>query len=135
MSHPITHDWFSLSIRRNRMSFVGANVALGLILALVEFVLVSLNPRQNVGQLIYVIFYVPYIIAFVTLVAQRLRDLNLSGWYASLLWVFPVVVAVGVWMNLFTLALLWLSGYVILIPLYCLRGSKGLNRYGEDCLE
>jgi uncharacterized membrane protein YhaH (DUF805 family) len=134
MSHPITHDWFSLSVRRNRMSFIGANVALGLILALVEFALVSLKARQNTAMLIYVIFYIPYIIAFCTLVAQRFRDLNLSGWYALSLWVFPVVVAVGVWMGLFTLTLLWLSGYVILAPLYCLRGSKGLNRYGDDCL-
>jgi uncharacterized membrane protein YhaH (DUF805 family) len=134
MSHPITHDWFSLSIRRNRKSFIGANISVGLIMALVEWTLLFFEARQSAGELIYVMFNILSLIAVATLVAQRLRDLNVNGWYAFPILALPLVVGLGVGVKLFPEALISFLPLLMVTPLYCFRGTKGPNRYGKDCL-
>ena len=79
---------------------------------------------ENGKQLGALIFGIPAAISGYMLTAQRLRDLNLSGWLA-LLWI-PLNVlegSLGVALNL-----------AALIVLCAVPGTRGSNKYGDDPL-
>jgi uncharacterized membrane protein YhaH (DUF805 family) len=79
---------------------------------------------QEGKRLGLIIFGVPAAISSYLLTAQRLRDLNLSGWFA-LLWI-PL--------NMLDGSLARALSVAALIVLCAIPGTAGPNKYGDDCL-
>jgi uncharacterized membrane protein YhaH (DUF805 family) len=124
MGVPATEEWFSVSIRRNRKSFIIANIILFSIFAAVIAALLFFDVRQRVGMLLFVLFFIPFIIAYYFLTAQRLRDMNVTGWLALLhpfIGFLPEQAAGGL-------------GLIFILVLCAVPGTEGANRYGEDPL-
>ncbi|MDB9857911.1 hypothetical protein OAC63_05970, partial [Amylibacter sp.] len=84
MSLPASEYWFSTTVRRNRLSFMIANVILVVIAVIVVGALYFFEANSRVAGIVVLIFYVPYFIAQYFLSAQRFRDLGLTGWCALL---------------------------------------------------
>jgi uncharacterized membrane protein YhaH (DUF805 family) len=124
MGVPAYDAWFSPSIRRNRQSYMGANVLLiGVMLAVVA-TLWLFSPTKRNGYLILALFIIPFVACQYFLTGQRLRDMGLTGWLA-LLW-FPVGVAdnyVG-----------GAASIAFMVILCVVPGTVGENRYGPDPL-
>lgn len=125
MSLPASEFWFSTTVRRNRKSFILANVFLFLIMALVTGALIFFDVRLRSGQIIYFLFYIPFLIAQYFLTAQRLRDFGVTGWL-SLLWIV-IALLPPPYSGAFSLA--------FLLVLCAVPGTEGENRYGNDPLQ
>lgn len=124
MSLPATDYWFSLSVRRNRKSYILSSLLLTATFLAVIFALWFFGARGRGGFIILLLFFVPYLICGYLLTAQRLRDMNLTGWLA-LLWI-PVGIAdsyVG-----------GAASFAFFIILCVVPGTQGDNRYGPDPL-
>ena len=124
MTLPASEHWFSTSVRRNRKSFFFAAVLLTGFLLLVLAGLWFFEAPKRAGLLIYLLFFIPYVICTYFLTAQRLRDMNLTGWLA-LLWI-PLGIAdrtVG--------GALSLAFFIVLVVV---PGTAGDNRYGPEPL-
>jgi uncharacterized membrane protein YhaH (DUF805 family) len=124
MSVPALEHWFSVKIRRNRKSFVLANVALIVIFCISYFVWLYFAQASHGESLGFVIFGIPTSICSYFLVAQRLRDFGVNGWF-SLLWI-PVNVLEGEVRIAITLA--------ALLVLCGIPGTPGANRFGANPL-
>jgi uncharacterized membrane protein YhaH (DUF805 family) len=124
MSRPAFEDWFSLSARRNRKSYILALLALYGILAAVVLILWYFGPSLRVWYLIMTIFLIPSAIVTYTLSGQRLRDFGVTGWLA-LLWL-PIGMIPDPWGGATALAA---SIVLLTVP-----GTRGPNRYGPDPL-
>lgn len=125
MAIPATDDWFSFSIRRNRQSYILASILLIVVMAVVYGSLLLFSSSKRASIVIIVLFLIPYAICSYSLTAQRLRDMNVTGWLA-LLWI-PITVAdnyIGGAASLF-----------FLIVLSAVPGTAGGNTYGPDPLE
>ena len=120
MSLPATEFWFSLSVRRNRKSFMLASLLLLLIG-------VIFSGFFNIHWIFVAIFAVPFTIAQHILIAQRLRDMNVTGWLA-LLWI-PIQ------MLPFMYNIPFPFGIALLIIVCAVPGTKGPNNYGDDPLQ
>ncbi len=118
---PILEHWFSLSIRRERKSFIFASVLLYVVLLLIFLFIWNLGITESTKGIITFIFFGLGIFASYTLTAQRLRDMNLTGWLA-LLWI-PISF-VG---DDFRLALFLAFSLI----LWTVPGTDGENRYGS----
>ena len=122
MGIPALEYWFSISIRRNRKSFMLASLALFAVVIGFLFLFSQFEPNRRAATLIVLLFGIPFIVAQYTLTSQRLRDIGLTGWLA-LLWI-PVSIldrpAAGA------------IGLVALIVLCSVPGTIGPNRYGPD---
>lgn len=125
MSLPASEFWFSTTVRRNRKSFILANLFLLLIMAMVMGALIFFDVRLRSGQIIYFAFYIPFLIAQYFLTAQRLRDFGVTGWL-SLLWV-AIALLPPPYSGAFSLA--------FLLTLCAVPGTEGDNRYGGDPLQ
>ena len=124
MPAPVLENWFSLEIRRNRKSFTLSVIALFatfFVCYLVWILFAETNRGKNIGLLV---FGVPFGICSYLLVAQRLRDFGVSGWFA-LLWI-PVNAFEGQIRAALTLA--------ALVVLCGIPGTTGANKYGDDPL-
>ncbi|WP_352686818.1 DUF805 domain-containing protein [Mesorhizobium australicum] len=125
MSLTATDEWFSTSVRRNRKSFFLASILL-IVLMLVVIAALAFFTRGSLrGQWIFFLFLVPFVICTYFLAAQRLRDMNVTGWLA-LLWI-PAGIAdtyVG-----------GAASLAFLIVLCVVPGTQGDNRYGPDPLQ
>ena len=125
MSVPALEGWFSPLLRRNRKSFIIAVLALIAVLLASRLVIDWVSKTSAGNALWFWAFGVPSVICTYLLTAQRLRDLNVSGWLA-LLWI-PINAldksAAG-----YTLA------PVVLFLLSTIPGTKGPNSYGPDPL-
>jgi len=122
MGVPYTEDWFSFTIRRNRKSFIFANMLLVGIMFAVLLALWFFSVREELRWLILLVFFVPYAVCGYSLSAQRLRDMNLTGWLA-LLWI-PIGVADS-----------YIGGAASLafaIVLSVVPGTRGTNSFGPD---
>lgn len=124
MGVPAAEEWFSLSIRRNRQSYIISSVLLtatflGVLLALRFF-----NAGGRRGMIVLLLFFIPYVICGYLLTAQRLRDMNQTGWLA-LLWI-----PIGIADNYIGGA----ASFAFFIVLCAVPGSHGDNRYGPDPL-
>lgn len=124
MSVPFAEDWFSFSIRRNRKSYILASLLLIAIMIVVILAMRFFDAHGRSAYLVFGLFFIPYVICTYSLTAQRLRDMNLSGWLA-LLWI-PVEIADSHLGGAASLA--------FLIVLCAIPGTRGPNRYGPDPL-
>ena len=122
---PASEFWFSLSARRNRKSYFFANFILHAIIAGVIVVLIFFDVRTRAGQIIYLLFHIPFVIAQYFLTAQRLRDFGVTGWLA-LLWV-AIAFLPAPYFGAFSFA--------FLLVLCAVPGTQGDNRYGSDPLQ
>lgn len=114
--------WFSLSIRRERRSFIYASLLL-IALLLVVFVGISaLDISSRVKALIFLIYAAMAVYVSYTLSAQRLRDMGVTGWLA-LIWI-PISFASDELKSLAT--------SVFLLVLSVVPGTDGANRYGDS---
>lgn len=127
--------WFSLHGRRGSISFAAAFVVLNLVFFLAVRPLTALlgvgalgleseEAQDHYAFALGVAVLLAYILMILILVAQRLRDIGLSGWFA-LLW--PVLSASTVWMPEGTLPAVT---YGSLAVLAVIPGSRGGNRFG-----
>lgn len=101
-----------------------ANFLLILIMVLVTGVLLFFEVQLRSGQIIFFIFYIPFLVAQYFLTAQRLRDFGVSGWF-SLLWIV-IAVLPPAYSGAFSLAFLFV--------LCAVPGTQGDNQYGSDPL-
>ena len=125
MTISATDHWFSASIRRNRQSYIFASLLLLAVMGLVFLAMWYFEARNLFGEVVFLIFFVPFVICQYFLTAQRLRDMNVTGWLA-LLWI-PIGMAdegLG--------GALSLAAFLILATV---PGTKGPNRYGPDPLD
>ena len=93
MSVPVSKHWFSLSIRRNRQSYILAVLALTAVFSAVIIALGFFGVGWTRFMTIMWWFVVPYLICGCLLTSQRLRDFGVPGGLA-LLWV-PLAFAGG----------------------------------------
>lgn len=114
-----TH-WFSFSIRRERKSFILASLAMFGLFFLALVIIRWLDLRSGGGPITFVYFALALFGSY-TLTAQRLRDINVTGWLA-LLWI-PIAMTEGQ-INKALFFTFWLV--LITVP-----GSDGANRYGN----
>lgn len=124
MSAPVLENWFSLVIRRNRKSFALSIVCLlgtFFVCYFVWIMFAETNRGRNIGL---IVFGIPSGICSYLLVAQRLRDFNVSGWF-TLLWI-PINAFEGQIRTALTLA--------ALVVLCGIPGTTGANKYGDDPL-
>jgi uncharacterized membrane protein YhaH (DUF805 family) len=117
-------EWFSWTIRRNRQSFFFATVLLACVIVAAVLVIRFFSPTRNGLAIFQLAFAMPAAIASYFLTAQRLRDMNVTGWLA-LLWI-PAGLA-----DLFLYGAASLAFWLILLAV---PGTKGPNRYGPDPL-
>lgn len=125
MSLPATEFWFSNSVRRNRKSYILANIMLLVLIVIVISALKFFDASQRVGSLIFIVFFVPFSICQYFLAGQRLRDFGVTGWLA-LIWV-PIASLPEPFYSAVSMA--------AIIVLCSIPGTKGPNRYGGDPLE
>lgn len=124
MTLPATEFWFSPFVRRNRKSFILANLLLTGVLIVVGFGIWFFDATGNGSDLVFLVFFIPYVLCQFFLTAQRFRDMNLTGWLA-LLWI-PVGIAdkyIG-----------GAASIAFLIILCAVPGTRGANQYGPDPL-
>lgn len=114
----------SLSIRRNRQSYILAFLALTAVFSAVIIALGFFSVEWTFFMTIMWWFVVPYLICGGLLTSQRLRDFGLPGWLA-LLWV-PIAFSGG---NIGAAAAL-----IFFLVLCAVPGTAGDNRYGADPL-
>ncbi len=124
MSYPVLDDWFSVAIRRNRKSFIFATVMLIVVVATIFLVVLFFKPSATASLLLLTVFGIPFMICQYLLTAQRLRDLNLTGWL-YLLWI-PF--------NMIDNYLNGAASLTFWIILCAVPGTHGSNRYGGDPL-
>lgn len=124
MSYPASESWFSPSIRRNRKSFIIAYLRLLAIMVIVIGALVFFDVRELKGNGLFIIFFIPFMIAGYFLMAQRLRDFNVTGWLV-LLWI-PVTFLPDPFSSIASLT--------FCICLCAIPGTQGENRFGSDPL-
>ncbi|MCW3783919.1 DUF805 domain-containing protein [Defluviimonas salinarum] len=128
MSKPVFKDLLRLSGRRNRKSFLLAHLAIslggGIAATVAMHLAVSIETAGGkpisgdvVGPAMIAIFLVaaPLVAVNTVILAQRIRDIGYSGWFA-LAGLAP-----------------WVSIPVYLLALV-LPGTRGANRYGPDPL-
>ena len=125
MSLPATEFWFSLSVRRNRKSFMLVTLLFLLIIVLSLGFVSFYGLSFDTHWILFAIFLVPFTIAQHIVTAQRLRDMNVTGWL-TFLWM-PIQMLPDIYSILF-----WIAFFTILcfVP-----GTKGPNNYGDDPLE
>jgi uncharacterized membrane protein YhaH (DUF805 family) len=121
---PAWDGWFNWGIRRNRLSFFLGFLLLVLVLLLAGSAFYFFSSSNRSLTLFKVAFLLPASICSYFLTAQRLRDMNVTGWLA-LLWI-PAGLA-----DQFLHGAASLSFWLVLLAV---PGSSGPNRYGPDPL-
>ena len=137
------HDYFSFKGRLNRKPFLMRLMMLGAIS--IFFVLIVINAEPHLKEdpahfatnvrksLVFWVYYIPLIIASISLGVRRLHDLNLSGW-----WMFLGSGALLSTVNTgntaidLAAAILFYIAQLFNLFLIFFRGTKGPNRFGED---
>lgn len=122
---PFYEDWFSPRLRRNRISFLLANLTLFIFVFSLLYLFMSFSNSRRSSFFIFVAFWIPFVVCQYFLTGQRLRDFGATGWLA-LLWV-PISLAES--------SIRLPFGLAFLILLCFVPGSIGTNRYGADPLE
>ena len=138
------HDYFSFKGRLNRKPFLMRLMMLGAIS--IFFVLIVINAEPHLKEdpahfatnvrkslVLFWVYYIPLIIASISLGVRRLHDLNLSGWW-MLLGSGALLSTVNTGNTAIDLAAAILFYIAQLFNLFLIffRGTKGPNRFGED---
>jgi uncharacterized membrane protein YhaH (DUF805 family) len=124
MGMPILSEWFSFSGRRNRKSYILAIVAL---FAITTFAIViwCLFAQTGSGRIVGILLFgLPMEIFTYLLSARRLRDMNISGWLCLS----------GFFLNFFSKPIELIFSLIIIVVLFCVRGTRGANKFGADPL-
>lgn len=114
--------WFSLTIRRERKSFIYASLLVIALLVAIFVGISSLDISVRAKAPIFLLYAGMGVFVSYTLSAQRLRDMGVTGWLA-LLWI-PINVA--------SEELKSFATSVFLLVLWIVPGTDGANRYGES---
>ena len=122
---PCLEGWFSFSIRRERKSFILASLALMAILLVIFTVLYFLDISERAKGLFMFVYFLLGLICSYTLTAQRLRDMNLTGWLAFI-WVPLSFSGDSIRATLVGL---------FLLVLWVVPGTPGSNRYGPSPID
>lgn len=124
MSVAAWDEWFSFSIRRNRKSFMLAVLMLLATYSVILGALYFFDVGRRSGLILTIAFFVPAAICYYSLTAQRLRDMNITGWLA-LLWI-----PIGFLPDPINAAV-YLAAWIVLCAV---PGTEGSNRFGADPL-
>ncbi len=138
-------SYFCFSGRLNRKPFLMRLMMLGAIS--IFFVLIVINAEPHLKQdpahfaenvrktLTFWVYYIPLIIASVSLGVRRLHDMNLSGWW-MLVGTGAMLSNVNTGNSAIDLAasILFYIAQMFNIFLIFFRGTRGPNKYGEDLL-
>jgi uncharacterized membrane protein YhaH (DUF805 family) len=127
MSLPAPEYWFSLSVRRNRKSFLFAYLLLVAVLAAFLGGMYFFDVNGRPFLILLLVFGLPWLLVSYNLTAQRLRDMGLTGWLA-LLWI-----PINMLQNDYQMLSSALS-LAFLIVLVFVPGTQGENRYGPNPL-
>jgi len=115
-------EWFSLSIRRERKSFIFASIILLILLLAIIYAIGILDVSNHVKTLLLVVYAALATVVSYTLSAQRLRDIGVTGWLA-LIW-FPINFAADEFRSVLT--------SIFILILWVVPGTQGSNRYGRS---
>ena len=124
MSAPVLEDWFSFTARRNRKSFILSMVALIITFTVSYIIWLFFADTDGGRRLGLVIFGIPTGICSYLLIAQRLRDFGVSGWFTLLQ--LPINIFEGEVRAALTIA--------ALLALCGIPGTTGPNKFGDDPL-
>lgn len=124
MTSPI-NNWFSLSIRRERKSFIFASLILIATLLTVVKGIDLLDISSRVKTILLFAYMILGVAASHTLSAQRLRDMGVTGWLA-LAWI-PI--------NFSNNELRSLVTSIFILVLWTVPGSRGKNIYGDSPID
>ncbi len=137
--------YFSFKGRINRKAFLMRLIGLAAISVFFVLIVINVEPHlkedpknfaTNVRRsIVFWVYYIPLIIASISIGVRRLHDMNLSGWW--------MVLSAGAVLsssdfgndkiNLAAGILFYLS-QIFNIFLIVWRGTRGPNKYGEDPL-
>lgn len=115
-------NWFSIDTRRNRLSFLLSHICLIAIFLIFMLIRSLFANTENGKGLGLIVFGVPATICSYLLVAQRLRDFNVNGWF-SLLWI-PI--------NAFDPQVRAALTVAAMVVLCGIPGTSGPNKFGDD---
>lgn len=136
-------DYFSFKGRLNRKPFLMRLMMLGAISIFFVLIVINAEPHlkedpahfsENVRRsLVFWVYYIPLIIASISLGVRRLHDLNLNGWW-MLLGAGAMLGSTDFGNSQINLAaaILFYVAQLFNVFLIFFRGTKGANRYGED---
>ncbi|PWM76590.1 MAG: hypothetical protein DBY32_10705 [Phascolarctobacterium sp.] len=136
-------NYFCFKGRLNRKPFLMRLMMLGAISIFFVLIVINAEPHlkadpahfaTNVRKsLVFWVYYIPLIIASISLGVRRLHDLNLSGWW-MLLGTGALLSSVNTGNSAIDLAAAILFYIAQLFNLFLIffRGTKGPNRFGED---
>ena len=125
MSKPVFEDLFTLSGRRNRLSYILFQISIwifflvGSIIGITVGVTAFDGSADGGGAVVVLILALAFLVVFISdlaVTAQRFRDIGFTGW-ATLLTLIPYV------------------GFIVWIVLMLIPGTRGENKYGPDLLE
>lgn len=117
-------NWLSLKVRRNRKSFLAAFILALVIYIALACIFIYLNPTTTLQLALGFLLLIPINICLLTLISQRLRDFNVTGWLALLI-LLPSFLD-DPWREIL--------GTLMIIFLCVMPGTKGANRYDLEPL-
>lgn len=102
-------------------------------------------------MIVIALFWLLLFIPMLAVQIRRLHDINRSGWWLGAFWLLYIVY-MGVWLSMMStamqspgtppqmggfaalgiLALVFFLYSIVLLVFFCLRGTKGPNRFGDD---
>jgi uncharacterized membrane protein YhaH (DUF805 family) len=115
-------QWFSLSIRRERKSFIFGSIILLLLMVAIIYVIDILDVSNRVKTLFLAVYAALATVVSYTLSAQRLRDMGVTGWLA-LIWL-PINFSADEFRSVLT--------SIFILILWVVPGTQGSNRYGRS---
>ena len=124
MSNRALEQWFSIDARRNRKSFIFSIISLFTTFVVFYFIWLLFAESPQIRTIGLLVFGIPTGICSYLLVAQRLRDFGVSGWFTLLQ--LPINAFDGDIRGSLTLA--------ALVVLCGIPGTNGPNKFGDDPL-
>jgi uncharacterized membrane protein YhaH (DUF805 family) len=120
------------------------NIGPNRIFALIDPAVWRSLPSANLTDLLVQTVETPlFLWVYLATSVKRLQDRNKSGWWIVPFFALPCLYGqfgdrIGDWLGYWPTLLLGLAGFVFsvwgFIEMYCLRGTKGANRFGADPL-